>query len=167
MDDILIILTWLNRISGSILDVHARAILARIRQAQQTGSMVRVLALIERLINLTNRVERAEAQVECAVILYQMRDFEGAFELLNQARNGFSDDDHKNAVVCWMIGIVLKEIPSRREDVIANWVTAIHLFRRIVNTRFHQALRPDPLWHREQLERMEIAVQEIIENEVI
>jgi len=167
MDDILIIFTWLNRITGSILDVHATAILARIRQAQQTGSMVQVLALIERLINLTNQVERAEAQVECAVILYQMRDFDRAFELLNQARIGFSDDDHKQAVVSWLIGIVLLAIPSRQEEVIANWVTAIRLFRRIVNTRFHQALRPDPLWHRAQLERMEAAVQELIENEVI
>lgn len=167
MDDILVLLTWLNRISGSLLDVHARAILDRIRQAQVAGSMVRVLALIERLTNLTNHTERAEAQVECAVVLYQMDDYNQAFQLLNQARTGFTEDDHKEAVVSWMIGIVLLEIPSRREEVIANWVTAIRLFRRIVNTRFHQALRPDPLWHAAQLERMEATVQELIENEVI
>ncbi|MFN2146265.1 MAG: hypothetical protein ACK2T7_13005 [Anaerolineales bacterium] len=124
-------------------------------------------ALIKRIINLTSQAERAEAQVECAVILYQMQDFEGAFELLNQARIGFAEDDHKKAVVSWMIGIVLLEIPSRREEVIVNWVTAINLFRRIVSTRFHQASRRDPLWHPAQLGDMEAAVTELIENEVI
>jgi hypothetical protein len=66
-----------------------------------------------------------------------------------------------------MIGIVLLEIPSRREEVIVNWVTAINLFRRIVSTRFHQASRRDPLWHPAQLGDMEAAVTELIENEVI
>ncbi len=161
------IFIWLNRITGSLLDVHATAILVRIREAQQAGSLVRVNTLIERLVNLTNRSERAEAQVESAVILYEMGDHNQAFELLNQARIGFTDDDHKQAVVSWMIGIVLLEIPSRRQEVIANWVTAIRLFRRIVQSRFHPAKRPDPLWHEQQIPEMENAVQETIANEVI
>jgi hypothetical protein len=164
---ILNLLTWLNRISGTLLDVHAVAILVRIREAQQANSMVRIQSLIERLLNLTNRTERAEAQVECGVILYQMGDFNGAYELLDQARFGFADDDHKQAVVSWMIGIVLLEIPSRRQDVIANWVTAIRLFRQIVQSRFHAAKRPDPLWHEQQIPLMEAALEETIENEVI
>jgi hypothetical protein len=167
MYNLLNIFLWLNRITGSLLDGYATATLRRIRQAQAAGSMVRVTALIERLVNLTSLAERAEAQASCALVLYQMGEYNRAAELLDQARMGFTDDEHKQAVVCWMTGIVQLQMPSQREAMIANWTTAIRLFRQIEQSRFHPAKRPDPLWHGARIPDMEAALETLIQNEPI
>lgn len=167
MDQISNIEPWLNRFTPSRLSVCAETILERIKEAQKANNLIVVAALEERLMRLTYGVERAECQVACALIFFEMNDPTRAFELLNQARLGFTDDDHRQAVVFWMMGIVLLQIPSRQEDVITWWTNAINLFRSIQETRFHPTKRQDPLWHGEQIPRMEETLRNQIKSEEI
>jgi hypothetical protein len=167
LDQIRSIEPWLNHFTPSTLGVGAQAILKHIHEAQKTNNLIVVSTLVERLLNLTNRVERAECQVACALVLYEMNDPWRAFELLDQARFSFTDDYHKQGVVLWMMGIVLRQIPSRQEDVMACWMTAINIFKSIQETRFHATKHKEPLWHGEQIPQMEETLQKLIEGELV
>ena len=160
-------LVWLTLVDGSRISDHSRAMITRMQQAQQAGRLVTVISMVDRLYNLCQREERAEALAETSIILYEMDDPLKASELLDKARKGYIGKDHEQAVVAWMMGIVLLGIPSRREEVMTSWIRAINIFQRIADSRNHPAKRNNPTWHQDMIPLMEEALHDVIDNEVI
>ena len=167
MWNLLFIFGWLNLANPGFLNDAHQAILDRIRQEQQGGNLAAAIQLINRLIELCKLREVPEAQATCALICSEMNDIEYAAELLDQARKGFINDEHRLAVASWMQGIVLWDRMEMRQEVIENWMRAIGIFQRIAVSRNHPAKGIDPAWHAGQLPLMEAALQDAVDTEII
>lgn len=161
------IFEWLFLVTPRKITGPSRDLIQQIEEAQRDGRLVTVISLVDRLTKLLSREERAEAQAECALIINEMGDPTKALELLDQARKGYIGDDHRLAVIAWLNGIILRQIPHRRDEVLSQWLKAIQLFEQIVTNRYHPAKRVDPLWHQDRIPEMREALRDAINTEII
>lgn len=157
--------SWLNFGEASYLKPYSLKLLQKIEEKKKAGDCEGAQKLAEQICAVCDREQKAEALVACAKVMVELKDNDRAVEYLKEARLKFTGDRHRVAVVQWLSGWILWQIPDRRVDAMKAWVEAIHCFEQL---QAHERADKDKvIWYRRCVSEMKAILDKAIANDGI
>ena len=152
------IIKWLNKFEPSHLSEIAQQVkqllLVQLRKKQYTS----VYHLVGELKNFCkgccDYLEIPEIMIECALVLYELGNFEEAVEILNQAVPYYTPHTHHQAVLLWFLGALMWRIPAKYTLAISNWEKAISYFSDLSIKADYEGRVTDSQWYRGKMAMM-------------
>jgi phage repressor protein C with HTH and peptisase S24 domain len=127
---------WLTFLEGSHLSDSTRLWIDQINTAfntKQTSDWI--ITLIERVTRIretcSDPCEKAEVTVECALAYDRLSEFARAIQLLKEAEALYQRHPHYHAVVLWMEGCILWQLPGSHDQASILWKQSEDAFYKL------------------------------------
>jgi len=126
------------------------------------------IAIIPNLINGINQIsrgstdpiERAEIQLVCARIYFELGDYVNSLTQLDAAYRSYVSDTHNQAVVSWMKGYVLWAKLGNIAEALELWQHSLETFEMLAKSQ--QVLRQGADWYQDWCEEMSDSIAAVI-----
>jgi len=152
------IFMWLNKFDRSHLDEVAQQVKQLLLKQLRNRQYTPVYQLIGELQNISkgceDYLEIPEILVECGLVLYHLGNIEAAIELMDRAGSHYTPHTHHQAVLLWLSGALSWQIPSKNNQAVMHWETAISFFSDLVIKTDYAGKVEACLWYQEKMEMM-------------
>lgn len=128
------------------------------------GGIVPIGPMLNGIIEISNGstdpFERAEINLVCARSFFIMGDFNNALNQLDAAGEAYRSAPHDQAVISWMKGCVLLEMPGDIFATIQLWQRSLDKFNRLAKSQSVQ--REGAEWYEDWCAEMEDSINEVM-----
>lgn len=158
---------WIYECSHSSLGEDLVALRRLIIDAVNTRNISSANALAHYMIDVAaDRPldEKADANLECGQLHYQMGNLESAIDLVKRAISLYPLHGHKHAVAVWVLGLLKWSRNPRDPEVLKHWTDSLECFTRLEVESNQRGNSKHAIWYRTRIEILARAKQQRISS---
>jgi tetratricopeptide (TPR) repeat protein len=164
---------WLEHFDKIQLRLSSQLLLPQIQSALRRGDHAQVRSYIERLIELSDKIQKNSSEnfepsiirIKCALAAYQMENYNEAIALLEKAipvDQGLKGRHLEGTIKC-MLGCIQWQLPNQGDSAIISWEETMRIYQELekLNSGSHVITRST--WYSIRLAEISAVVEEALE----
>jgi hypothetical protein len=169
MVDIFDAYSWLNKFGESHFSACSEELIQQMKIAVDENRTIDAWNILGRLKHIrhgiTDDLEVAEIQIECAMVAYRIGYLDEAVQLLESTIPKYISCWHQLGIVQWMLGSIYWINPSKHDAAVLTWQRSLSAFDHLARSKAMTSKQAD--WYREKWEKMKADLQCAISGDCI